>query len=196
MLNFINSNSSSGTALVVLACMGSTLAAANELRIGHSFFGGHELSPRFPGAIARQTGALATVTQSVQNLLGATAREALGKNGIERLEQFARLDAGWDTPTSKPLNIASVISCARFFEETGLCPVGLSVFMSSGGNVVINWLDNSGQLVELEFDSGHIHYFLESESDEGSLPNNDLGLSQLLKILVTGDVLPTRAQLS
>ena len=50
--------------------------------------------------------------------------------------------------------------------------------MSSRGNVVVNWLDHQGQLLELEFHPNGIDYFVERTGEEGSsgVESQDFGV--------------------
>lgn len=190
MLNDATYRSSGGTAtLVLIACLGTNVAVASD-QTRHALATGTGVVPGLE--VARSTGATATVTRSIQDLLGTTSRGALGANGIQRLEDFTRFDAGWDTPGSQPLDIKSVVSFAKFFDETSLHPTGMSVFMSSSGNVVANWLEAFGQMIELEFSPDGIHYFIESASDEGVHPNDDVGRSRLYNLLVDGGFVSSR----
>jgi hypothetical protein len=56
---------------------------------------------------------------------------------------------------------------SQFFRDTGLHPDGLAVFMSREGNVTVNWLDESGGLIELEFSDAGVHFFVEGSGEEG-----------------------------
>jgi hypothetical protein len=182
MLNSTKASSTGGATLVLLACLSSSVTSGSESvwSVSDPAFSPLPLLDPFQSVA---TGAAATITRSIHDVLGTSARNALGAHGVERLNQFAKFEAGWDAPNSKPLDIRSVISFARFFEETSIRPIGVSVFMSSSGNIVINWLDKAGGLIELEFDEQGIHYFNESASDEYMLPDTDVGRTQLLKLL-------------
>ena len=116
-------------------------------------------------------------------LISAPAKEAIGANGLKRLETFFRLQAGWDGTASKPIDLNSVAVFSRFFAETRLNPERLGVFMSARGNVVVNWPEQDGQLVELEFHSDGVDYFIESASDEGTVPIGDVGFSKLFQLV-------------
>ena len=52
--------------------------------------------------------------------------------------------------------------------------------MSAQGNVVVNWPDQDGQLVELEFLPSGIDYFIERSGEEGTVPKGDIGFTKLL----------------
>jgi len=116
-------------------------------------------------------------------LISGPAKDAIGTNGLKRLETFFRLQAGWDGTASKPIDLNSVAVFSRFFAETRLNPKRLGVFMSARGNVVVNWPEQDGQLVELEFHSGGVDYFIESVGDEGTVANDDVGFSRLFQLV-------------
>lgn len=119
----------------------------------------------------------------VTTLISGPAKDAIGTNGLKRLETFFRLQAGWDGTASKPIDLNSVAVFSRFFAETRLNPKRLGVFMSARGNVVVNWPEQDGQLVELEFHSGGVDYFIESVGDEGTVANDDVGFSRLFQLV-------------
>ncbi|KAB0575358.1 hypothetical protein F7Q92_18610 [Ideonella dechloratans] len=116
-------------------------------------------------------------------LISPPAKDAIGANGLRRLEAFFHLQAGWDGTASKPIDLNSVVVFSRFFEETRLNPKRLGVFMSARGNVVVNWPEQDGQLVELEFHSSGVDYFIESSGDEGTVANSDIGFSKLFQLI-------------
>lgn len=117
--------------------------------------------------------------ESASTLISDAARAAVGTAGLKRLESFFQLKSGWDGVGSKPINLNSIASFSNFFDETGLRPEGLGVFMSAQGNVVVNWLDKHRQLVELEFSPSGLDYFIEENGEEGTL-TKDMRFGQLL----------------
>ncbi|HVK54061.1 MAG TPA: hypothetical protein VM532_03435 [Burkholderiales bacterium] len=120
--------------------------------------------------------------EDVSTLISDAAKAAIGTTGLKRLENFFRLQAGWDGKGSKPIELKSVEVFSSFFAETGLRPNQLGVFMSAQGNVVVNWLDQEGQLVELEFLPSGVEYFIAKSGEEGTTMG-DIGFSKLLNRL-------------
>jgi hypothetical protein len=118
--------------------------------------------------------------ENVSTLISAAAKAAIGSTGLSRLEAFFQLQPGWDGKASKPIDLNSVADFSKFFDETSLCPSGLGIFMSAQGNMVINWPDQKGQLIELEFHSSGVDYFVERNEEEGTLPRKT-GFNALLK---------------
>jgi hypothetical protein len=105
------------------------------------------------------------VTQPFQ--LSEAAVRALGVDGVDRLERFRKLRANWDGEGARTLDGESMEAFSQFFRDTGLHPDGLAVFMSREGNVTVNWLDESGGLIELEFSDAGVHFFVEGSGEEG-----------------------------
>lgn len=118
--------------------------------------------------------------EGISTLIHDAAKAAIGDTGSKRLENFFRLQAGWDGDASKPINLNSVEVFSNFFAETGLHPDRLGIFMSAQGNVVVNWPDQDGQLVELEFLPSGIEYFIERSGEEGAVAKGDIGFTKLL----------------
>ena len=119
--------------------------------------------------------------EDVSTLISDAAKVAIGTAGLKRLENFLRLQAGWDGRASKPINLNSIAVFSGFFAETGLRPDQLGIFMSNQGNVVVNWPDQDGQLVELEFHSSGVDYFIERSREEDTVASGNLGFRKLLK---------------
>ncbi|MBK6865167.1 MAG: hypothetical protein IPG91_17455 [Ideonella sp.] len=103
---------------------------------------------------------LCAYTVGAPSLLSEAARLAIGEDGVERLERFAKLRANWDGQGARTLNADSVVGFSQFFRDTGLRPDGLAVFMSQQGHVAVNWLDQDA-LVELEFATDGVRYYFE-----------------------------------
>ena len=118
--------------------------------------------------------------ENVSTLISNAASAAVGPAGVKRLGNFFRLQAGWDGRSSRPIDLNSVAVFSDFFAETGLRPGQLGVFMSAHGNVVVNWPDQAGELIELEFHSSGVDYFIERSGEEGTVGVGDIGFSKLL----------------
>ncbi|MDP1691455.1 MAG: hypothetical protein Q8L49_05820 [Burkholderiaceae bacterium] len=99
--------------------------------------------------------------------LSQAGTEALGDDGLERLERFKKLLANWDLQGARPLDTDSLAAFSQFFRDTGLKPDGLALFMSRNGNIVVNWVDGYDLVVELEFAADGLHYFVERTGAEG-----------------------------
>lgn len=102
--------------------------------------------------------------------LQANTYAVLDDNERRRLEAFRALRRGWDFGSGERLNPDSLRSFDRFFAPGGFVPSEMSVFMSSDGNIVANWIDIHGVTIELEFLKDRISYFKDSEEDSRILP--------------------------
>ena len=116
----------------------------------------------------------------VSTLISDAATAAIGGAGLNRLQGFFQLQAGWDGPSSKPLDLSSIETFSNFFSRTRLRPPRLGVFMSAQGNLVANWPDNNNKLIELEFRSTEIDYFFEHSGEEGMVVYGEIGINSLL----------------
>ena len=166
----------------------SMIAIAHLLAIPADAAEGQRPAPRGPivvGCMTSDTQQSSTVKvglllEDVSTLITDAASAAVGTAGLKRLGNFFRLQAGWDGRASKPIDLNSVAVFSSFFAETGLRPDQLGVFMSAQGNVVVNWPDQAGQLIELEFHSSGVDYFIERSGEEGTVKRGDFGFSKLL----------------
>ena len=105
------------------------------------------------------------VTELLQ--LSDAAVRALGADGVERLERFRKFRANWDGEGARTLARDSVETFSQFFRDAGLRPNEMAVFMSREGNVMVNWIDDFGGLIELEFAGAGVSFFLGSWGEEG-----------------------------
>jgi hypothetical protein len=131
---------------------------------------------------------LSTVTMvqpyaDVSMLLSDAAASSIGAGGLKRLKDFLQLEAGWDGRGSKAMDLKSVAVFSRFFSESGLIPQHIGIFMSAQGNVVVNWPDQSNQLIELEFHPSSVDYFIERNGLEGTVAVGDIGFTKLSNLV-------------
>lgn len=154
-------------------------------------FGAHQPVPRLTfttPAVLNDTHHSSTIREGQlrngsSTLIGEAARTVIGDVGVNRLENFFNLQAGWDGPKSRPISLESVEVLSRFFAETGLQPKEVGVFMSAQGNVVVNWLDREGKLIELEFLPSAVEYFFERTGEEGNVLKGDIGFTKLRNLI-------------
>jgi len=102
----------------------------------------------------------------VPELLAPQVKELIGKNGVSRIQSFAALKPGWDQGRGQRLSPDSLRHFNGFFGFGNLRPKGLSVFLSVDGNLIGNWLDDEGNVIELEFSGGEFSYFVEASGEE------------------------------
>lgn len=90
-------------------------------------------------------------------------KQALGGGGLSRLEAFAKLQPGWDDGDGLGLQVDSLGMMNRFWVKTqNAMPQRLGLFMSQDGNLLANWPDSSGRIVEIEFFADRLSVFSEA----------------------------------
>jgi hypothetical protein len=110
----------------------------------------------------------------VQNLSEHTLN-IVTDHGVNRIKHFSSLNPGWDRGQGNTLSRDSLKSFDQFFSMGDFIVKDLSVFMSSDGNLIANWLLNEETTVELEFEKELIHYFNEASGDEYSIARRRAG---------------------
>ncbi len=133
--------------------------------------------------VVRDTPHLSMVKSGLTTLISRSAKAAVGPPGVERLQNFAQLKSGWDGAASNPISLKSIEVFSNFFADTGLCPDRAGVFMSAERNVVVNWPDAGGQLVELEFHSSGVDYFVERSGEEDTVLANSAAFRNLSTLI-------------
>lgn len=103
----------------------------------------------------------------------------IGANGVERLATFARLSPGWDGKDSRSLSTHSLKRLSEFCSRFDLKTRDIATFMSHAGNVVINWHDAQGGLVEMEFLPTSIECYVEIANLDESLSLDEDGMSKV-----------------
>lgn len=111
------------------------------------------------------------------------AAVAIGSRGVDRLLGFKSLAPGWDGEDSHALSLQSLQRFSEFFSASQLTSLGVAVFMSHAGNVVINWHDGKGRLIEIEFFPKKIEYFVESSALDDSVLISEDGMSRVYEII-------------
>ncbi|HUE82312.1 MAG TPA: hypothetical protein VMM84_09365 [Pyrinomonadaceae bacterium] len=103
--------------------------------------------------------------------LSEAAVRVLGENGERRFQEFAEYETGWNMGQGKALSIRSVALLERFLHEVPeLADCSPSLFLSSEGNLELGWEDDRGNVIEIEFGPDHISYYIESLSEDRSVP--------------------------
>lgn len=97
----------------------------------------------------------------------------IDQNAANRLVLFLSYPNGWDSGRGKALSYESVDGLYSFLEQTDKLPDTTSIFMSSSGNIVLNWNDAKGNLVEIEFfGNTKIDCYTASNDDEFEIQND------------------------
>lgn len=115
--------------------------------------------------------------------ISSQAEDALGDDGMDRLERFRSLKENWDGKGARTLDKTSVRAFSEFFRDSGLRPDGLAVFMSPSGQLIVNLEDKSNNLVEMEFQQQRLLYFFEDSGEENSVARDDIGVTELYQKL-------------
>jgi hypothetical protein len=112
---------------------------------------------------------LVTVTPNLYRLVGS--------NGQGRIELFRQTEPGWDHGEGLALSHASLKMAEEYCEGMRYC-MGVSVFMSQEGHLVLSWCDppsaipGQGQVVEVEF-GGVVSVFIERTGEEFRVLSGD-----------------------
>lgn len=102
--------------------------------------------------------------------LGEASIGIIGEHGVHRYEEFKRYHSGWDYGRGKRLSPKSVTTLESFVEQLPeLAACGPSLFLTHEGNLQLGWEDGQGNVVEMEFFSDKIEYYIESLNEEGSV---------------------------
>lgn len=118
----------------------------------------------------------ATSTQGqapLSALLNDASKSALGAGGVARLSDFENLASGWDGLDAAKLSFKSFETFNYFFALTNLKPPRMGAFMSSEGNLIVNWVDQFGKIIELEFLEDCVSVYSELSDDTHTLYAND-----------------------
>lgn len=102
--------------------------------------------------------------------LGEASMGIIGEHGVRRYEEFKRYHSGWDYGRGERLSPRSVTTLESFVEQLPeLAAYEPSLFLTHQGNLQLGWEDARGNVVEMEFFSDKIEYYIESLNEEGSV---------------------------
>ncbi|TPQ39880.1 hypothetical protein [Cupriavidus pinatubonensis] len=94
--------------------------------------------------------------------LSMKTRRLIGEHGVGRFNRFKQLRAGWDAGRGLPLDVASVQTMESFVNALPFEPPQVALFMSAKGHPILNWLDQNGGAIELEFGEDSVNYYNET----------------------------------
>lgn len=101
----------------------------------------------------------------------------VGEHGRTRIELFRQVRAGWDHGKGEPLKLESLRKANEYAQGLRYC-MDVSVYMSTEGNLVLNWHDpvstNKGdaRVVEVEF-GDVVSVFIENTGQEFRVLSGD-----------------------
>lgn len=101
-------------------------------------------------------------------------RDFLGERGVERLEKLMLLEDGWDCGRGEAFSRLSLALLDYFlvlFKTREDKP--RSVFLTPEGNIELQWEDEKGNDIVVEFAGEKFEYYFESAGDEGMFPWKD-----------------------
>lgn len=100
----------------------------------------------------------------------------LGENNVQRLGEFRRYGAGWDSGVGHPLDKRSEDNLVSFLGGcTKPFPTVPSLFLTRAGNLQLAWEDEEGSEIELEFFPHHVEGFTEESNEEFSVSIGETG---------------------
>lgn len=114
------------------------------------------------------------------------AFEVLGKNGIERYEDFKSYPDGWDNGVGARLSGRSTAVMETFFGVFSDFDTKPSLFLTRDGNLQLAWENSGGERIELEFYPDHIEYYIQSREEEGEIEVSTLGSIERFVNRLTG----------
>jgi hypothetical protein len=123
---------------------------------------------------------------AAKSLAGAAEQLAvaskLGRQGLQRIQQFRTYGPGWDFGGGVPMSEAAYRLMCRFLPSLSL-PEGVrpSVFLTSEGHLELSWERGNGASVQVEFGPDLINYFDGETGMEQQVVGGEAG--QLAKAL-------------
>jgi hypothetical protein len=96
---------------------------------------------------------------------------ALGTKGLDRLAYLFTIGDGWDGPTSMALNLKSVLSAQKLFNQYRLDPRShlqnrVGVYFCPSGNLALGFELIPDHYVEVEFGVDFIEVYFEHSGEE------------------------------
>ncbi|KAA6183931.1 hypothetical protein F2Q65_14065 [Thiohalocapsa marina] len=121
-------------------------------------------------------------TASHQLLERAAAKTAakLGAQAARRLQRLATYPDGWDQGQGRALADDSLLGLERLLDLADWSGLDVALFLSRDGQVLVNWPDAQGEVVELEIARDHFTCFMASTGDEIELPIEARAVSDVL----------------
>lgn len=84
--------------------------------------------------------------ESIGGILGAAV--------VARLHELACVDAGWDGANADAMSLDSLSSLNEFFQRAGHFSDDIGFFLGYEGEILINWREGAGGLVDIAFVEG------------------------------------------
>jgi hypothetical protein len=99
---------------------------------------------------------------------------ALSEGASARLHELVAVEAGWDGGDAEPMSIESLATMETFFKKTGRFADDTGLFLGYDGEILINWTDSSGAMIDMAFLDGFAEIFTDSDEARYSIEDPEL----------------------
>lgn len=72
-----------------------------------------------------------------------------------RLQELVDVEAGWDGNGAESMSIESLSAMETFFQRAGRFSDDIGLFLGYDGEILINWTDPNGAVIDMAFVEGH-----------------------------------------
>lgn len=121
-----------------------------------------------------------TASHQLLERVAAKAAAKLGVQAARRLKRLATYADGWDEGHGRALTDDSLLGLERLLDLADWSGLDVALFLSREGQVLVNWPDAKGEVVELEIAKDRLTCFMASTGDELALPNEARAVSDML----------------
>lgn len=104
----------------------------------------------------------------------------LGPHAARRLGRLATYTDGWDLGQGLALTSEALVGLERLLDIADFQDLDVALFLSHAGNVLLNWPDAQGELVELEVAARRMMCFIAATGEEFERPIEAGAVSGLL----------------
>ncbi|WP_341522177.1 hypothetical protein AABC73_01650 [Pseudomonas sp. G.S.17] len=99
---------------------------------------------------------------------------SLGAEVAARLRALADTDAGWDGSDAEAMSLDSLSSLETFFRTAGRFSDDIGFFLGYEGEILINWEDRTGSLIDMSFFDGYAEISSDLEDRRFAIHDPDL----------------------
>ncbi|MCX4218724.1 hypothetical protein MKZ87_13855 [Pseudomonas sp. MCal1] len=104
--------------------------------------------------------------ESISSILGAPV--------FGRLTELSQSAAGWDGADAPPMSIESLSTLETFIQKAGGFSDGIGFFLGYEGEILINWVTEEGQLIDMAFYDGIAEIYSDSGEERFSINDQNL----------------------
>lgn len=98
----------------------------------------------------------------------------LGSDVASRLTDLANTEAGWDGGDAEAMSLDSLSAMENFFKKAGSFSDDIGFFLGYDGEILINWKDPTGALIDMSFFEGSAEISSDFEDRRFSIQDPDL----------------------